>query len=201
MQWVAMARLQREVPGRRWNFRVCRCQHRKDGMKWFIKFKISNALDADTSADAGVPAIQAGSELAEFERKVIAVDAALKQQVPGMIKVSEGLHESIMRGVARAKASSGGTSLGGAVRALWPRWVPVCVAGVLVLVLGWLVVRDSQPMQRPPEDIASAAAPLLSLEDLAKSAPAALTGPLATELHRVQADLDATARFLLASVP
>jgi hypothetical protein len=174
-------------------------------MKFFAKFNISNALDRDRPGEPGI-SFRTGGELGEFRQKIVAVDAALKRQVRAAVEVPDDLHESIMGEVTKAKSASLGTrsrraGLADAVRVLWPRWASVGAAGVLALALGWFLRRDSQPVQPPSENIASAAAPLFSFEEFAKSTPAEVTAPLATELDRVRADLDATARFLLANVP
>jgi hypothetical protein len=166
--------------------------------KFFAKFRISSAMDSG----AGVPeklrrGANRSSDVGDFLERAEMVDRALKREklpesMPG------GLHGSIMRAVAQSRSSEAEP------RILMPRWMPAMgVAVMLVFVLLWGLRLNQQSSQRAAgvETLAAATEALQISKDFAQTIPAKVVAPVSGELQKINQDVDATAKFLVASIP
>lgn len=76
------------------------------------------------------------------------------------------------------------------------------LCSALVLAGAWWMLH--RPAQRPLAVAQALEVPQVALDwggSISRATPAALVGPLADELQRLNRDLDRTAQFLLASLP
>jgi hypothetical protein len=165
--------------------------------RWFMKARISAALDAGGKPSADLrQAISGSDELQGFEEEMTSLDRALKQTVLRP-NVPPALHRSIMQAVQTAGHPTR------KVRQLpFLRWAPVPALTVLVLLAIWWMARGpARPPVRNTQSLEAATAALDLGGKMAHAVPSAVVMPLANELERLNRDLDNTARFLLASLP
>jgi len=168
---------------------------------WLTKFKISNALNERKPMPPAVAqAIARSVELRRFVENSNALDHALKVRLPKS-GASAPVHASIMRAVRAA-----GHAPVAETQSLWPRWIPVSVPILLVLLGGFLAIEFFQnPNNRiQPGNSHGLAAASSALElggNLVREAPAIALAPLSEEMQRLDRDLVNTKEFLLACLP
>lgn len=158
---------------------------------WLAKFRISTALDANSSATPGAHAPGGeGSGLQQFHDDL----RDLHMQLPRAprVQVPPDLHAGIMAAVRRASPK--------APEPLWLRlfstaWAPALGVGVLAL---FLVAAAAFRFWRNPT-ILGAPSPVIG-EQVARLPTQALS-PLTKEWDHLDQDLRAAADFVLASVP
>ncbi len=166
--------------------------------KFFAKFRISSAMDAGE----GVPdklrrGANRSSDVGDFLERAEMVNRALKREKVSQ-DVPAGLHGSIMRAVAQSGQDAPEP------RILMPRWLPAMgVAMMLVFALLWGLRLNHQSSQRAAsvETLAAATEALNISKEFARTIPAKVVAPVSGELAKINQDVDATAKFLVASIP
>jgi len=160
----------------------------------FSHYRISAALDA---AKPLPPSLQqkltASEELRRFAHDLSALDQALRNSPPRP-EPPAALHASIMR-----TARSAGRPAQPARHLRLLRWLPAPALAALVCAL-W--TWHAAPIRAPsPNPIEIAATTLAGSGEMARTMPAAALAPLTEEWQRLNQDVDATAAFLLATLP
>ncbi len=125
------------------------------------------------------------------------VNRALKREKVSQ-DVPAGLHGSIMRAVAQSGQDAP------EARILMPGWLPaIGVAMMLVFALLWGLRLNHQSSQRAAsvETLAAATEALNISKEFARTIPAKVVAPVSGELAKINQDVDATAKFLVASIP
>ena len=170
-------------------------------MKWFVKFRISAALDSGKLAPQGVrDAIGRSDELHRFEKQVISLERSLQETPPAAPEPPRGLHRAIMRAV-----EAGATEAAPAREPVLGRWLTASAMAALILLAVLWVFRQEpvssthSALQR--NGLAPAAAALELGQQVTQRMPAEMVAPLSEEWQRLNQDLDRTKQFLLASLP
>jgi len=158
---------------------------------WWIKFRISTALDSGKPLPASLrQKIAADPELERFAHRTQALGRPLRSPPP----VNPSLHDSIMRAV-RASAQRGQPR-----RAPGLSWLPASATlAALVVVCLWMSRPNPAPPERPSLD-----GPLMALEmseQMPAAMPSMVMAPLSNEWARVNHDVQETTQILLASFP
>jgi hypothetical protein len=164
---------------------------------WFVKWRISTALDAGRSPWAWLRHWAGRSkELRTIEPELVALDRELRRTVPEP-DAPASLHRSIMAAVRASGAPAATRPMPAAVR-----WLPAPALLAVGLLVSWFVLhRPAAPPVSGAPGLDAAAAALVTGGQIAQAAPAAVVAPLSDELERLNKDLQNTAQFLLASVP
>ena len=164
---------------------------------WFARMRISVALKAGPKPSGSLRrTINSSEQSGELEQEMTALDRALKETAP-KLQAPPSLHQSIMQAVRAAERPVP------APRGLsFLKWLPAPALVALALLVAWHVQRGQ--VRPPAPDSQSLAAAATALEiggQMAQAMPSAVVAPLATELERLNRDLENTAQFLLASLP
>jgi hypothetical protein len=187
-------------------------------MKSFLpKLKISAALDVKEQLPPALSERCGRSrDIGQFEEAWMTLHRDLKASVPKP-EAPASLHNSIMHAIhadvradsetpqnLRLRASGRLDALTMpvpllSIRSLLGRWLPaVGLAAALLLAAQWVAHR---PAARSESPLAVAGSALELGSKTAQSMPVVVVGPLSDELQRVDHDVEATAQFLLASLP
>ena len=166
---------------------------------WLTKLKISHALDQRKPLPpAAQQAIVRSTDLRQFTENVLAVDRALKKNIPA--PAPENLHAGIMRAVRSAESAPDSG---------WKIWraqlIPASALGVLLLLVAFGMLRSARQVRVAAPDkaasLALASATLDAGRALVRTAPEAALDPLATEMRRLNRDLENAQNYLLAAIP
>jgi len=170
---------------------------------WFLKFRISNALNSRRSLPPDVlRQTSKSAELRRFTENMESVDAALKGEKVAP-ETPAALHESIMRAVRRAhREEEREFNRGG----IWERLIPATVLGLfLALILLDRPLSATRPQATVSPSAAPAAGMVASALDrgnaLVSVVPNAAISPLTDEMARLKQDFTNAQSFLLASMP
>ena len=171
---------------------------------WFIKLRISNALDEGKPLPQSIKRAMANSaELRRFAENTAALDETLKNTRPAPAAPA-GLHAAILRAVRSAESVERAESSG------WEKFrqrlIPVSALGLLMILglLGTDRFYRQPAVVAPPASSSSFALASTTLEtgdELVQAAPTAALAPLSDEMRRLDRDVTNAQNYLLASLP
>jgi hypothetical protein len=168
---------------------------------WLTKFRISSALDADSSSSPSKRRTVANSdETRRFEETIQTLDRTLRNQPPRS-EAAPDLHATIMNAVRASRASTPARR-----SPLFVRWLPAPAFAVLALSgLWWALHRPPDVAVHTPRHdhtgLLAIGAAMEAGDNATRTLPPAVVAPLSDELGRVNLDLENTAKFLLTSLP
>jgi hypothetical protein len=158
---------------------------------WLAKLRISAALDSQRPRSRSLERkFSTSHELRRFVKRNAQVEQVLRRERPDY-ETPSGLHSSIMTAVRKASRPAASS------RVRWARWVPATALAMLLVAGLWWATR-SQPSAQALVPVSNA---LAISQQMAQTMPQEVVAPLSDEWQRLTNDLDATARFLQASVP
>ena len=158
---------------------------------WWIKFRISNALDSGKPLSASLrQKISADPELERFARRM----QALRQPLRSLAPSDPSLHDSIMRAVRDSSRRE--QQRRSPILSWLAASATVAALAVICLWVAW-----PRPAQPGRTSLDGPAMVLEMSETMPAAIPSAVMAPLSNEWARVNHDVQHTTQILLASLP
>jgi len=175
--------------------------------------RISHALDSDTGLPVAVEAhMRSCADCREYYEAMRGVETRLADEAwQGLPEALDGLHSGIMSEVRSVTEQDAAEHAAVARRSSLPlAWLPVAVAAVVVVVLGFaLWIREPGTGSGGPVKVNGSGEQIAArvgfyeegVRNAVSGAGKAIDGPLEREMADLGRDLAATADFLLGCLP